>query len=162
MIILTARLPKINFALGTALTTMLCTCALVLVKPSSQTVMSSEYLDKEQMERLAYLRELGWEVEETPLAQQRLLIPAPLDESYQDYLALQSQQGFPSLTLYQGETVERYTYLIQNYPSGEEGVQVNLLVYEGDIIGGEVLSPQVNGFLHGLTLPSLPLDEDGH
>ena len=75
-----------------------------------------------------------------------------MDDSYDEYLALQSQQGF-DLTQYAGKRVKRYTYEIANYPTGETGVQANLLIYKNTVIGGEVLSPQMDGFLHGLTMP---------
>ena len=75
-----------------------------------------------------------------------------MDESYQEYLALQSDQGF-DLQKYAGKRVKRYTYEIFNYPSGEAGVQANLLICKNTVVGGEVLSPRLDGFLHGLTMP---------
>lgn len=153
MIILTARLPRAKSALAVALATVSCSAYLVfgLVKEPYETAMLSH--SKQQDQRISFLEDYGWKVEEIPLSSQTLLIPDPLDESYQDYMSLQVDQGFPSLTQFQGEVVERYTYVITNYPTGEANVQVNLLVYEDEIIGGEVLSPQVNGFLHGLSMP---------
>ena len=62
------------------------------------------------------------------------------------------EQGF-DLTQYAGKRVKRYTYEIYNYPSGEAGVQANLLIHKNTVIGGEVLSPRLNGFLHGLAMP---------
>jgi len=75
-----------------------------------------------------------------------------MDDSYQDYLALQSQQGF-DLEKYAGKRVKRYTYEVLNYPTGETGVQANLLIRKNTVVGGEVLSPQLDGFLHGLAQP---------
>ena len=49
--------------------------------------------------------------------------------------------------------MERYTYEITNYPTGETGILANLLIYKNTVIGGEVLSPQLDGFLHGLAMP---------
>ena len=50
-----------------------------------------------------------------------------MDDSYQEYLALQADQGF-DLEKYAGKRVKRYTYEVLNYPTGESGVQVNLLL----------------------------------
>ena len=86
------------------------------------------------------------------MATQELLIPEEMDESYDEYLTLQSEQGF-DLTKYAGKRVKRYTYEVTNYPTGEQGVQANLLLYKNTVIGGEVLSPQLDGFLHGLAMP---------
>lgn len=101
---------------------------------------------------MEYLEAYGWEVNSEPLATQELLIPEEMDESYDEYLALQSEQGF-DLKQYAGKRVKRYTYEITNYPTGEQGVQANVLIYQNTVIGGEVLSPQMDGFLHGLTMP---------
>ena len=43
---------------------------------------------------MAYLQSYGWEVSAEPLATEELLIPKEMDASYDDYLALQSGQGF--------------------------------------------------------------------
>ena len=77
-----------------------------------------------------------------------------MDASYDDYLALQSGQGF-DLSKYAGKRVKRYTYEITNYPTGETGILANLLIYKNTVIGGEVLSPQLDGFLHGLAMPKI-------
>lgn len=153
MIILTTKLPKANFTTAVVVATTLCASFLVfaLTKPTYEATMASHI--SSQSQRVAYLEEWGWEVEEAPLSTQTLQIPAVLDESYEAYMALQTNQGFPSLAQFQGELVERYTYTITNYPTGEEGMQVNLLLHQGEVIGGEVLSPTVNGILHGLARP---------
>ena len=107
---------------------------------------------KSNQDRIDYLSSYGWEVVEEPIATQELLIPKEMDESYDEYLALQGEQGF-DLTKYAGKRVKRYTYEVTNYPTGEAGVQANLLLYKNTVIGGEVLSPQLDGFLHGLAMP---------
>lgn len=106
-------------------------------------------------DRVDFLRSFGWEVAEEPLATQEMVIPQEFDDSYAQYIDLQRQQGF-DLERYAGKRAKRYTYEILNYPSGETGVQANLLLYKTTVIGGEVLSPRLDGFLHGLSMP-----EDG-
>ena len=101
---------------------------------------------------MAYLESYGWTVSPEAIAVEELLIPEEFDETYADYLALQAGQGF-DLTKYQGKRVKRYTYEITNYPSGEQGVQAGLLVFKNTVVGGEVLSSQVDGFIHGLAMP---------
>ena len=106
-------------------------------------------------DRVDFLRSFGWEVAEEPLATQEMVIPQEFDDSYAQYIDLQRQQGF-DLERYAGKRAKRYSYEILNYPSGETGVQANLLLYKTTVIGGEVLSPRLDGFLHGLSMP-----EDG-
>ena len=158
MFIVTAKVPRRKLAVGTALAALICCCALALTgmpnqfraaaapsQPDPKGIRSNE-------DRVAYLAGFGWNVTEEPLASQELLIPNEMDESYDDYLALQEEQGF-DLKQYAGKRVKRYTYEITNYPSGEQGVRVNLLIYRNRVVGGEVLSPASDGFLHGLARP---------
>lgn len=157
MMIITARLPRRRLALGVSLLALLCCCALSLVLPPSaaQVVASATPNPKgvsSAQDRLDYLADWGWLVEETPLSVEELLIPEVLDDSYTDYLALQQSQGF-SLEALTGERVKRYSYAVTNYPSGETGVQLNLLIHNSTVVGGEVLSPALDGFLHGLAMP---------
>lgn len=106
-------------------------------------------------DRLAYLEAYGWLVSKEPLAVEELLIPKEMGEEYADYLALQSSQGF-DLAKYAGQTAKRYTYQILNYPTGEQGVQVSLLICKNTVIAADVLSPALNGFMHGLARPDAP------
>ncbi len=158
MIIITAKLPKLNFSSAVVAATVATSALLVfgISKEPYETAMQQETAIevstslKTHAQRSAYLAQWGWEVEEEPLFAQTLLIPERLDSSYEEYMNLQTDQGFPSLQQFAGKEVERFTYQILNYPTGEEGVQVNLLLYQGEVIGGEVLSAQVDGFVHGL------------
>ncbi|MEM5780137.1 MAG: DUF4830 domain-containing protein [Lawsonibacter sp.] len=158
MLIITAKVPRRKLAFGVALAALACCCALALNLGSADTreVAVSAAPDpkgvKSNQDRIDYLASYGWEVVPEPLATQELLIPEEMDESYNEYLALQSDQGF-DLSKYAGKRVKRYTYEITNYPTGEAGVQANLLIYRNTVIGGEVLSPQLDGFLHGLSMP---------
>ena len=156
--ILTARLPRRKLAIGVAAAALLCCAGLVmnLDPPALPTVAASTVPDttgiSSNEERVSFLSQYGWQVNQDPVVTEELTIPKEMDESYDEYLALQSQQGF-DLTQYAGKRVKRYTYEITNYPSGEQGVQANLLLYKNTVIGGEVLSPQLDGFLHGLAMP---------
>jgi hypothetical protein len=105
---------------------------------------------KSNEDRLGFLTRCGWTVAEEPLTVEELMIPKEFDESYAAYLELQSAQGF-DLSRFSGCRVKRYVYEILNYPSGETGVQVGILIYKNQVIGGEVLSARLDGFIHGLT-----------
>lgn len=157
MFIITAKVPRPHPALGVAAAALLCCAALVLTltPPSAQTAASALPDPKgvrTAADRVEYLSAYGWEVAETPVSTQELLIPEAFDESYQQYLQLQRDQGF-DLEACAGKRVRRYTYEILNYPTGETGVLVNLLIYKRTVVGGEVLSPRLDGFLHGLSGP---------
>ena len=155
MIILTAKLPRHRkLTIGVAVAALACCAALVLTLggPADRLTVPSPKGQSTLEDRVAYLQSYGWEVSAEPLATEELLIPKEMDASYDDYLALQSGQGF-DLSKYAGKRVKRYTYEITNYPTGETGILANLLIYKNTVIGGEVLSPQLDGFLHGLAMP---------
>ena len=154
---MTFSMVSVWFAAGSA-AALLCCAALVLnlTPAATQAVSASAVPSPEKIksneDRIAFLSSYGWQVKEEPLSVEELKIPEKMDESYQDYLALQAQQGF-DLSQYAGKRVKRYTYEVTNYPTGESGVQANLLLYRNTVIAGEVLSPQMDGFLHGLAMP---------
>lgn len=158
MFIVTARVTKQRLAAGAAALILLCGAALAVsgrsggrsINASAPAAVSQKVRSNE--DRIAYLEQLGWQVSAEPVVVEELLVPEELDESYDEYLQLQSAQGF-DLTGLRGKRVKRYTYEITNYPTGETGVQISLLIYKSKVVGGEVLSPRLDGFLHGLEMP---------
>ena len=158
MFIFTAKVKRGTITLGLLGVAVVCAAAVLVTGllsgrsaaasaslPSPRGVRTAE-------DRVAYLEGCGWLVDPNPIAVEELLIPEEFDETYQEYLTLQSDQGF-DLTKYRGKRVKRYAYEIKNYPTGETGVQAGLLIYKNTVIGGEVLSSRLNGFIHGLMPP---------
>ena len=86
---------------------------------------------------------------EKPAESETVTLPKDFDKVFAAYNELQKQQGF-DLAAYAGKTVERYTYIVQNYPDYDGTVYANLLVSRGRVIGGDVCAAEANGFLHGL------------
>lgn len=77
---------------------------------------------------------------------------AEFDETFESYNELQKLQGM-DLSRYKGQRAKRYTYTVLNYPGQEEGVQANVLVLNDTIIGGDVSSVAIDGFMHGFAIP---------
>ncbi len=157
MLIMTAKMPRRKLTWGVAAAALLCCCAIALnfgqaVREVSASSLPSPKEVRSNQDRVDYLSAYGWQVSSDPIATQELLIPEEMDESYDEYLALQTDQGF-DLKKYAGKRVKRYTYEVLNYPSGETGVQANLLICKNTVVGGEILSPRLDGFLHGLAMP---------
>ena len=78
----------------------------------------------------------------------QIRIPDQLDEVYTVYNSLQIEQGY-NLDQYLGRTVELYTYTVTNY-DGEDEVYAHLMVCDGMIIGGDISSARLDGFMHGI------------
>lgn len=158
MLIVTAKMPKRKLTLGVAAAALLCCCAIALnfghalTREASAPAGPNPKGVKSNQDRIDYLSAYGWQVSDEPVATQELLIPEEMDDSYTEYLTLQNEQGF-DLQKYAGKRVKRYTYEVLNYPTGETGVQANLLICKNTVVGGEVLSPRLDGFLHGLAMP---------
>ena len=155
MLIVTAKLPRRKLAFGAAAAALLCCAALVLnlvpagYRAAAPANIPSSRGIRTNTDRVAYLNGCGWQVTEEPLAVEEIRIPEEMDESYRRYLELQAAQGF-DLERYAGRRIRRYTYEVTNYPTGESGVQANLMLYRTTVVGGEVLSPRMDGFVHGL------------
>ena len=106
-------------------------------------------------ERLAFLSQFGWEVTEDPIEVSEVIIPAEFDETYEKYNEIQKAQNM-DLSASAGKRVKRWTYEVKNYPGfeGKPGlVQANLLVDNGIVVGGDICSLELGGFLRGFDGP---------
>jgi hypothetical protein len=94
---------------------------------------------------IIYLNGFGWAVEPEPVTIRNVQIPARFTETYQRYNDLQKQQGF-DLSRYRADIVESYTFRVLNHPVAGD-VFANVLVFRGRIIGGDICSFSINGFM---------------
>ena len=81
-----------------------------------------------------------------------MTVPDEFDKVYAAYNELQKAQGL-NLTKYRGKDVTRYTMTIANYPGYAGTVYANVLVYRNRVIGGDICSADVAGFVHGFEKP---------
>ena len=102
-----------------------------------------------------FLSQYGWEATEL-LDRAEVTIPAEFDSVYENYNTLQKKQDY-DLSKYKRKTVDRYTYKIDNYDGYNGMVLADVIVYKNKVIGGDICSADVNGFVHGfskdITLP---------
>ena len=103
-------------------------------------------------ERAEYLRSLGWEIETSPMETLEFMLPQPLNDSYEEYNALQKEQGF-DLEPYAGMQVKRYSYRVLNYPNYPDDVQADLYLCGDVVIGGDILYCGDSGFVATLVFP---------
>ena len=106
--------------------------------------------DSHEARKLFFSR-FGWEISDEPLEVKETVIPTEFDESYEKYNQLQKEQNF-NLEKYKGVRVKSWSYEILNYPGYENSdgtIRGNLLTYDGKIIGGDVCSVELGGFMHG-------------
>jgi len=99
--------------------------------------------------REKYLSALGWEIDRSSEEAREVTLPAQFDGVMAQYNQLQLQQGF-DLSAFAGQNCDQYTYRVTNYP-GEDGVLVTLYVRGRQVIGGDIHSARMDGFMHTLT-----------
>lgn len=101
-------------------------------------------------ERIAFFSQFGWEIDENPTQVKEVIIPEEFDETYEMYNDIQRQQNL-DLEKYKGARVKMWSYDILNYPGYENTdgiIRGNILVYEGIVIGGDICSNELGGFMH--------------
>jgi hypothetical protein len=98
-------------------------------------------------ERVAFFRQFGWEVKSQPIANGKVTIPQTFDDIYTRYNNIQQEQGL-DLTPYAGKTCEQWVYEITNFPE-QEIMRGTLLVYNGLVVGGDLCTPALDGFMTG-------------
>lgn len=100
--------------------------------------------------RQRYLAGLGWEIDPESEEEKQVQIPDCGAGVMADYNTLQQEQGF-DLSAWEGRSVKQFSYRVTNYPGYDETVYVTLYISGRRVIGGDVHSAALNGFMHGLT-----------
>lgn len=104
---------------------------------------------KSEKNRVAYLNQYGWSVESPAMSEDTVMIPRSFSAVFESYNELQKQQGF-DLSRYCGTEVTMYTYRVNNPEFGAEEVLAVLYVQNGKVIGGDVHSTSLDGFMQGI------------
>ncbi len=102
----------------------------------------------ENEDRIRFLHQCGWQVEEEPLSVREVTIPKTFSKVYQQYNALNQQAGF-DLTKSAGKVCQQYVYHVTNY-AGNPDVRATLLVCQKRIIGGDLSTAALDGFMKPL------------
>ena len=126
--------------------------ALAAFSPKDTTDVLKNSIDttaKTTEQQVKILKAFGYEVDPQPLLIEEIIIPSDFDEEYKRYNEYQKISGF-DLSKFQGTRMKRYTYLVSNYPDVESEVHANLYIYNGKVVGGDVSSASLDGFVHGL------------
>lgn len=95
-----------------------------------------------------FLSQFGWKVDAEPNEVATVTIPSEFDKVFAAYNELQKAQGL-DLAKYKGKDVTRYTFTVTNYANYDGTVLANVLVYRNRVIGGDLCSADVNGFVTG-------------
>lgn len=115
---------------------------------SEQNVKISYDKIKTNEDRIAFLRQFGWEVVSEPVEEAEITIPAEFDKVFLGYNEIQKGQGL-DLGKYKRKNMTRYTYEVLNYPNYDGRVYANVIVYRNKVVAGDICTADVNGFICG-------------
>lgn len=156
MFVLSVKSSKLKKSIGLLLIAVLATLGGIHLvgtfesKPAAK-INGIVYKASNEEERLAFFSQFGWQLNEEPCEVKEVIIPEEFDDVYTKYNEIQINQNL-DLSKYKGARVKCWTYEILNYPGYEnnEGIiHGNILVYDNVVIGGDVSSTELDGFMHG-------------
>ena len=97
---------------------------------------------------MEFLGQFGWTVDGSRIECEEVTLPEEFDKIFAAYNELQREQGL-DLSKYKKKKVTRYTCTVTNYDGYEGKVYANVLVYRNKVVGGDICSADVEGFIHG-------------
>ena len=119
------------------------------VVDTGATTQSVQYEKVKSAEDVAnFLSQFGWQVKAEPVEVKEGVIPSEFDRIFTNYNEIQKQQGL-DLSKYRRKTATRYTMEVTNYGDYDGKVYANVIVYHNRVIGGDICSADVSGFMHG-------------
>lgn len=142
---------------------LICACALLVLitviivlcskgghKATATMSTGGQYSLKAETneDRIAFFKQFGWEVAEKPIEISDVTIPETFNTVYENYNKMQLEQGL-DLSKYKGKICKQWVYEITNYPSQTATVRGTLLVMDNVVIGGDISSASLNGFICG-------------
>ena len=153
MMVMTAKVDKKKIAVIAAVVAGLILAIILLFRGGDNATQTAAPTVSGNDSRIAFLKDKGWEVTETPTQSGQVKIPDKQSEVFDRYNALQKSQGY-DLSQYAGKNVMRYVYQVNNFPGATDPVYATLLVYKNQIIGGDVTNTAARGQIQSLQKPA--------
>ena len=152
MFVYSVRASGIRYFLLVVLTLVVLVGSIVITGGDTATVFAESGVNfggaGEHEGRIAFIKQFGYEINEAPISEATFSMPTDFDRIITDYNEIQRRQGL-DLSKYKGKTVTRYTYEVKNYDGYDGTVYANLIVYKNKVIGGDVCTSDVSGFIRG-------------
>ena len=137
MVVMTAKLSKKKLIAALLVVAALAALLVLCLRDSGGETRNDD--------RLAFLSSFGYSVKGDPVQVQQVKIPSEPSEVFERYNALQRSQGY-DLSRLAGRNVTRYVYELED---GEGTWYATVLEHRGQIVGGDVASPDPGGTMHG-------------
>ena len=153
MFVMTAKVDKKKIAI--ILTCIIAAVALLIMLiggGKDQSAATGVISVANNDDRVNFLSGFGWEVTNSPIETGQVRIPEQTSEVFERYNALQKSQGY-DLSAYEGQTVMRYVYRINNYPGATDPVYATVLISKNQVIGGDITDTAAKGVIRGFKMP---------
>lgn len=99
-------------------------------------------------DRISYLASLGWKCDPASEDHREITLPEAFGGVMQDYNDIQIRNGF-DMSRYAGKVCQQYIYKLTEHP-GSLTVYAVLYIYDGHVIGGDIHTAAIDGYMHGL------------
>lgn len=116
-------------------------CLLIFLVDFSNSAAVNSVKSLTNEERVSFIESLGYKVEPECVEAKEIIIPIEFSDVYKRYNSLQKKAGY-NLENHKGETVTLYKYVLEN---SQEPVYVNLIVADGQIVGGDIQESALGG-----------------
>ncbi len=137
------------------MTVFLTTLFVIIVSGQFYAAKNPLVNGKTHAQRVAYIRSLSLVPDEENSNSKSIVIPDVFSDVYENYNALQKKSGY-DLTPYKGADAVVYTYPVGKIrKENNDEYYVNLIVYKGRIIGGDISSRNFYGEMLPLSKQNL-------
>lgn len=153
MMVMTAKVDKKKIAVIAAAVVGLILTIVLLFNGGNDATQTAAPAMSDNAGRVAFLKNMGWEVSDTPVQSGQVRVPEEQSKIFERYNALQKSQGY-DLSQYTGKAVMRYVYQINNFPGATDPVYATLLVYKDQVIGGDITNTAAKGQVQGFKKPA--------
>ena len=152
MMIMSFKLTKTRAVICVAATAAILAGVITIISQKNITAAANIGIKsvtvKTDEERISYIEGFGWSVDPEPVLIREILLPKEMDEILAAYNEIQKRQGF-DFQKYLGRRVKQWTYNISNYPGNHSSeVYANIYTYKEKVIGGDISSAEMDGFIH--------------
>lgn len=153
MFIFSVKADKRKICVILAVLLLVVTSAIVLTKlrnspPSAECAGVKYTLTAATNEdRVSFFSQFGWQVTAEPIEIKDVVIPEKFNDVYTNYNNIQKEQGL-DLIPYAGKTCKQWVYQVTNYPQNTD-VRATILVLDNRVIGGDLSTVALDGFMTG-------------
>lgn len=150
MYIVSFKLDKRKFCAVVAALCLVVAVIFVAIPNTAGDVLAGNISNsaKSTADHISFLKAYGYEVSDKPVQIQEIIIPEEFSSDYEKYNEYQKLSGF-DLSKYKSYRVKKYTYKVLNYEDSSDEVVANIIVYNNKVIGGDICSTTLGGFVHG-------------